>query len=196
MKLILASDNQHKLQEIQEILAHTGLEILSLNDYPDIPDPPETQDTFHGNAKQKATFVHSYTGGIVIADDSGLEVEALNGAPGIHSKRWTPEATAVANNVKLLRELKGETDRRAQFRCILAIYNGIETTFIDSTCTGEIAHQEKGTQGFGYDPLFLPDGFSGKSMAELSMEQKNQISHRGLAFRQLPGKLAERLNKN
>ena len=185
MRVVLASTNQHKLQEIKQILADSDIQIRSLKDFPEIPEPPETQPTFHGNAEQKAVFVHSYTQGIVIADDSGLEVEALDGAPGIHSKRYTPEETADANNTKLLAEMQNIKDRRARFRCVLAIYDGQDTHFVEGDCTGYIATTASGRKGFGYDPVFIPDGHNGKSMAELTIDQKNLISHRGKAFRQL-----------
>lgn len=190
MRIILASTNQHKIQEIRLLLADSPIQILSLHDYPNIPEPPETKETFHGNAEQKAIFVHKYTKGIVVADDSGLEVESLQGAPGVHSKRYTPEQTAEANNAKLLKELQGKRNRKAQFTCVLAIYDGHKTHYIEGVCSGSIAEQASGSAGFGYDPVFLPTDFPGRSMADLSAQEKNAISHRGHAFRQLPSVLA------
>jgi XTP/dITP diphosphohydrolase len=190
MRVVLASNNQHKIQEIKQILAGSSIHFQSLLDFPDIPEPPENKNTFHENAEQKAAFVYEYTKGTVIADDSGLEVFALNGAPGIHSKRYTPEQTASANNKKLLQELQPHQDRKARFRCVVAVFNGTSTRYVEGVCKGSIGKIESGKQGFGYDPIFLPDGYQGKSLAELTMAEKNEISHRGVAFRQLPKVLA------
>lgn len=184
MQIILASQNQHKIEEINAMVP-SGISIIGLDAFPEIPEPPETQDTFHGNAEQKARFVHDYTGGLVIADDSGLEVLALDNRPGVYSKRYSEEATAIANNKKLLGELQDKMDRRAQFRCVFAIFDGHQTRFVEGICKGKIATQTSGSKGFGYDPLFIPDAHPDRTMAELSMSQKNKISHRGLALQEL-----------
>ena len=159
--------------------------------WPDLPEPPETGDTFEANALQKARFVHAALGLPVLADDSGLEVDALEGAPGVHSKRWTPEATAASNNRRLLVELAGRPDRAGRFVCALAVVGPDGEAVHRGTCEGRILEQQRGAQGFGYDPLFAPDGAPGRSMAELSMAEKNIISHRGAALRQLPELLAQ-----
>lgn len=185
MQLIFASNNQHKIIEINKMLEGSGIAITGLHEFPDIPEPPETCDSFRGNAAQKARFVHQFTGGIVLADDSGLEVFALNRRPGIHSKRYSQEGTAEANNNKLLEELQNKIDRSAQFRCVIAIYDGSELQFVEGCCRGSIAKAPQGEKGFGYDPLFIPQEHPNRTMAELSLSEKNAISHRGLAFQTL-----------
>ena len=196
MRVILASTNQHKLEEIKLLLKDFNLNLLCLKDFPSIPEPPETKATFHGNAEQKALFVYEYTKGVVIADDSGIEVHALQGAPGVHSKRYSPEETAEANNQKLLKAMDQKEDRQARFRCVLAIHDGQKTRYIEGMCNGSIAKEKKGSKGFGYDPIFLPEGYDGKTMAELSTIEKNEISHRGKAFRQLPELLRKEFTSN
>ncbi len=189
MKLLLATDNRHKLEEITAILRDAGLDGLSLftlADFPGLPEAPETQDSFEGNALQKARFAFARTGLPSLADDSGLEVDALGMAPGVRSKRFTPEATAEANNRHLLARLAGQTDRRARFRCALALVApGVEGT-VSGSCDGHIGESASGVGGFGYDPLFWPADQPGRSMAQLSPAEKNAISHRGRAFQQLP----------
>ena len=189
MELLFATHNAHKVDEVRAILAGTGVTVRSLADAGFTDDPPETGDTFEANALQKARFVHERTGLPCIADDSGLEVDALAGAPGVWSRRFSPEATHAANNRLLLERLAGVTDRRARFRCVLALVGVGEDKVADGRCEGSIAIAARGDEGFGYDPLFLPDEAAGRSMAELSMDEKNAISHRGRAFRQLPALL-------
>lgn len=191
MKLLLASGNAHKAQEIRAILAGSGIELETLASWPDIPDPPETESTFEGNALMKARFVHERTGLVCVADDSGIEVDALNGRPGVHSKRYSPEGTAVANNALMLRQLAGHSNRTGRFRCVLALVSGPVELFAQGAVEGRILEALQGDGGFGYDPLFTPDEAPGRSMAELSMDEKNAISHRGRAFRQLPALLAD-----
>ena len=186
MDLVLASNNAHKREEVDRILAPLGITVRSLSEFPEIPDPPEEQDTFEGNALQKARFVADRTGLAVVADDSGLEVDALGGAPGVHSKRYTPEALAETNNAKLLQELDGVQDRSARFVCALALVVGGSEETARGTVEGSIGHALQGTGGFGYDPLFWPDETPGRSMAELEPADKDAISHRGRAFRHLP----------
>ena len=191
MKLVMATTNPHKLEEVRAILAHTRIDVSPLSDYPDIPEPPETGETFVANALQKASFVHALLGVPVIADDSGLEVDALHGAPGVHSKRFSPEQTHEANNALLLEKLRETTERTARFKCVLALVAESISATVQGTCEGRIAHRLSGHAGFGYDPLFLPDELPGRSMAEASMTEKNAISHRGRAFEQLPALLRE-----
>lgn len=187
MQVVFATNNAHKVTEVRAILAGSGFKVLTLAEAGLDIDPEENGTTFEANAAIKARAVHALCGGWVVADDSGIEVDALGGAPGVQSKRYSEQGTAQANNAKLLRELKGRSDRTARFRCVLAVVDpdGNEA-FADGRCEGTIAHELSGAQGFGYDPLFLPDDHPGRSMAELTMEEKNAISHRGRAFRELP----------
>ena len=206
MKLVLATNNSHKAEELQMMLNEEGfesVELFKLSDFPFISDPPETCETFTGNALQKARFVYQALREsqlsaadkiIVLADDSGLVVRSLNGAPGVRSKRYTPEATAAANNAKLLHSMSTFEDRAAHFVCALALVTqgsqGSEESWIEETvegrCHGHIAHEYRGEQGFGYDPIFVPQAFAPRHMAELTPQEKNAVSHRGDALRQLP----------
>ena len=188
--LLFATSNAHKVEEIKQFFAESPVNIVSLLDYPDIPEAPEPFETFEENAEAKATFIFQRTGVTVISDDSGLEVEALHGRPGVFSKRYSAEGTAEANNEKLLREMENQDNRSAQFVCVLAIHTGEETRFIRGVCKGSIADRLSGKGGFGYDPLFLPDEYPGRSMADLSMAEKNLISHRGRALEQLKQQLS------
>lgn len=187
MKLLLATRNAHKLTEIREILQGMDLEILSLDDVPGMPDElAEDGDTFEHNALQKARFVYEATGILCCADDSGIEVDALDGRPGVHSKRFSPAGTNEGNNQYLLELLGGRSDRSARYRCVLALVgDGIEAT-ADGRCEGTIGTSLIGDGGFGYDPLFWPVEAPGRTMAQLTMGEKNAISHRGRAFRHLP----------
>lgn len=186
MELLFATRNAHKVEEVRVLLQNTGVTVRSLADVGLDVDPPETGATFEDNALEKARFVHERTGLPCVADDSGLEVDALDGAPGIHSRRFSPDATDEANNRLLLERLQGVTDRRARFRCVLALVgSGFERT-AEGRCEGRIAEAPRGEHGFGYDPIFLPDEAPGRTMAELTMAEKNAISHRSRAFSQLP----------
>jgi len=191
-RLIFATSNAHKVEEIKAFFADTEFTVESLLDFPDIPEAPEPYDTFRQNAASKAHFVHPYTGGMVVADDSGLVVDALDGRPGVFSKRYSSEGTAESNNAKLLAEMSKHDRRSARFACIFAIFDGETTQYIEGLCEGSIAREASGDGGFGYDPLFLPSAFPGKSMAELTMTEKNTISHRGLALQQLKQWLLQR----
>ena len=189
MRLLLASTNAHKRTEVAAILAGGPVVLLDLADFPDVPEPPEDGDTFEANALQKARFVFAATGLPTLADDSGLAVDALHGAPGVRSKRFTPAATADANNAHLLALLGDRPDRSARFVCALALVCAAGEATLRGTCEGAIATAPRGAQGFGYDPLFLPAATPGRAMAELSMAEKNAISHRGAALAQLPALL-------
>ncbi len=186
MILVLASNNAHKVEEVGQILAPLGISVRPLRDFPDVPEPPEEQATFEGNALQKARFVFQRTGLPCVADDSGLCVDALGGAPGVHSKRFSPEAVAATNNALLLEKLQGVHDRQARFVCALALVTDAGEVAVRGTVEGTIGAALSGEGGFGYDPLFWPDETPGRSMAQLSAAEKNAISHRGRAFRQLP----------
>lgn len=187
MQLVFATNNAHKVDEVRAILAGTRFTVLTLAEAGIDVDPEETEATFEGNALLKARAIQALLpGSWVLADDSGLEVDALDGAPGVHSKRYSDEGTHAANNAKLLAALKGRDDRAARFRCVLAVLDpdgGAQ--LLDGRCEGRIAEELRGEHGFGYDPLFLPDAHPGRSMAQLTMDQKNAISHRGAAFGQL-----------
>ena len=192
MRLLLATRNAHKIHEFQQMLAGSDLEILSLDDATGLPDElPEDGETFEANALQKARFVFEATGLLCCADDYGIEVDALGGRPGVHSKRFSPEGTDPANNLHLLSLLGDRPDRQARYRCVLALVGpGIERT-VDGRCEGRIGHDERGTGGFGYDPLFWPDEAPGRTMAQLSASEKNAISHRGRALQALLPLLAD-----
>ncbi|MDF7825863.1 RdgB/HAM1 family non-canonical purine NTP pyrophosphatase [Pontiellaceae bacterium B12227] len=183
MKLVLATRNAHKLEEIQAIFDFQGLEVLSAFDFPDVPDVVEDKETLEGNAVKKAVEVAQATGCWALADDSGLEVAALDGAPGVYSARYAGDHCSYAdNNVKLLKELADKDDRSAQFRTVLALSDpqGKAQT-LEGACPGKIIEELRGTNGFGYDPLFIPEGHSG-TFAELDAAIKNKISHRARAL--------------
>lgn len=194
MKLLIATTNPHKVREIGEVLGPLGIEVCSLADVaPDLPEPVEDADTFEGNARIKAVAYSRALQMPCLADDSGLEVDALGGAPGVHSARYagvgdTREERDSANNAKLISELRklGDVDRSARFVCALCLVNAAGRVLFEArgTFSGVIADEARGENGFGYDPhLFLPD--VGKASAELSSEQKNARSHRGAATRAL-----------
>ena len=185
MKLIIATRNAHKLEEIQAIFDFQGLEVLSAFDFPEIPDVVEDADTFEGNAIKKAVEIARATGCWTLADDSGLEVNALGGEPGVYSARYAGEPCSYeANNEKLLRELSDKDNRSARFKTVIALSDpGGSTQTVAGECLGVIIEELRGTNGFGYDPLFVPDGFS-ETFAELDSEVKNRISHRARALRE------------
>lgn len=184
MELVFATHNKNKLKEIQALLP-TGIALLSLEDIGCTEDIPETSPTIEGNAVQKANYIRERYGCNVFADDTGLEVDALNGAPGVYSARFAGEAKNDRANVeKLLQKLQQIEDRKARFKTVIALkLNGSEETFT-GICEGSIGLQPTGNKGFGYDPVFIPEGFS-KSFAEMELRQKSDISHRGKAFKQL-----------
>lgn len=184
MKLVIATRNKHKLEEIRAIFNVPSLEIVSALDYPDVPDVVEDGTTFEANAMKKAVSLAKATGLWALADDSGLEVDALNGAPGIYSARYAGEPVSYpANNRKLLKELERVSNRRARFRCVIALSSPDgKVKTVDGRCEGVIACEERGGTGFGYDPLFIPDGFS-ITFAEMDAAAKNSISHRGRALK-------------
>ncbi|MBR5475927.1 MAG: non-canonical purine NTP diphosphatase [Bacteroidaceae bacterium] len=184
MKLVFATNNKHKLQEVRDILSDR-VEVLSLADINCHDDIPETADTLQGNAIMKAQYIYQKYGVDCFADDTGLEVEALNGAPGVYSARYAGDGhDSEANMNKLLQNLTGENNRRAQFRTVIAlIIKGEENTF-DGIVKGEITEEKRGDSGFGYDPIFVPEGFS-KSFAQMTNDEKNSISHRFRATEKL-----------
>ena len=187
MKLILASNNVSKLKEMRELLAGLDVEVVSQREAGCDFEVEETGETFEENAYLKAAAVTRATGCAAVADDSGLMVHALGGAPGIYSARFTGshEDTDEVRNLFLLEKLEGETDRRAKFvSCVCCTFPNGDRICTRGECRGSIAYAPKGENGFGYDPLFLTDDYPGLTTAELSPEEKNAISHRGKAFRQ------------
>ncbi|MCM1300620.1 MAG: RdgB/HAM1 family non-canonical purine NTP pyrophosphatase [Alistipes senegalensis] len=183
-KLLFATNNAHKLAEVQAVLG-PAFELTTPRDCGITEEIPETCDTLEGNASQKAHYLYDRTGLDCFADDTGLEVVALDGAPGVHSARYATDGhDFIKNNELLLRNLEGITDRRARFRTVIALLlDGQEYRF-EGIVEGRIIDQEIGCEGFGYDPLFIPDGFS-KTFAEMTADEKNAVSHRGRAVRQL-----------
>lgn len=183
MKLVLATQNTKKLEELQALLDLPVTDVMCALDIPGLPEIVEDGQTFHENAVKKAVTLARLTGCWALADDSGLEVEALNGAPGVYSARYAGEpVNYAANNQKLMKALHGESNRRARFRCVIALSSPQgETRCVEGTCAGVIIDSLKGQQGFGYDPLFQPDGFN-QTFAEMEATDKNRISHRGRAL--------------
>lgn len=184
MKLVIATNNKNKLQEIKALLSG-NIEILSLEEIGCFEEILETENTLEGNAKLKADYITEKYGYDCFADDTGLEVDTLNGDPGVYSARYAGENVTYADNVnKLLLELKGEINRKAQFKTVIALNINGNQYFFEGLCKGEILENKQGIEGFGYDPIFKPDGF-GKSFAQMSLEEKGRISHRGLAIKKL-----------
>ena len=183
MKIVFATNNVHKLEEVAAMLPE-GYELLSLKDIGCDVDIPETADTLQGNALQKACYVKEHYGLDCFADDTGLEVEALNGEPGVYSARYAgPGHDSKANMAKLLLKMQEKTNRRAQFRTVIALLLGNETYFFEGIIKGTLLEKPRGTAGFGYDPIFVPEGYN-ETFAEMGNE-KNEISHRAKAVKKL-----------
>ena len=184
--LVLATTNKGKLKEFKELLKDFPVEIRSLADFGPIPEVIEDGATFDDNAYKKALFTAKVLGLPAIADDSGLAVEALNGAPGVYSARYAGEKSSDAENTaKLLQDMEGVANRKAAFHCVIsiAVPSGPALTY-EGTCEGELLTAPRGEDGFGYDPIFFSPEL-GKTFAELSMEEKNQVSHRGRAMAEM-----------
>ena len=181
MKLCLATNNAHKVEELQALLGEK-FQLQTLNEIGCFDDIPETANTFNGNSRQKAMYVWERFQIDCIADDSGLEVDALNGEPGVFSARYAAgEHGNHAKNIeKLLENLKGIENRVAQFRSVITLLINGESHFFEGIIRGKITHERHGEKGFGYDPIFMPEGYD-RTFAEMTMEEKNPISHRGLA---------------
>ncbi len=194
MKAVIATKNRGKLKELQNLLADFDLQIVPLDQFDNIGEIEEDGVTFFDNAMKKARTVAERTGLMAIADDSGLEVEALNGRPGVFSARYAGEkASDQENYLKLLQEMKDVPDdkRDAQFRCVIVAYRPDgKWVSAEGICRGRITHAPKGNQGFGYDPIFIPEGDS-RTMAQLTQEEKNRISHRGKALLELREKIKQ-----
>lgn len=186
-ELVIATHNQGKLAEFKELMKDLPVEVKSLADFEKFVEPEETGKTFAANAKLKALYYAQKTGLTCIADDSGLEVQALDGAPGVRSARYAGEkATDEENNNLLLHNMKFQVKRTCRFRCALAVVqpDGKILYETDGTCDGMLLHEPLGTEGFGYDPLFWSTELH-KGMGEATMQEKNKISHRGKAIRKL-----------
>jgi XTP/dITP diphosphohydrolase len=184
MKIVFATNNAHKLSEVKAVLGD-GYELVTLKEVGITEDIPETGDTLDENASLKARYVYERTGLDCFADDTGLEVEALGGAPGVRSARYATDGhDFAANNRKLLKELDGVTNREARFRTVISLIASGEEIQVEGVVNGVIALSESGSEGFGYDPLFIPEGKS-VTFAEMSADEKNSISHRGRAVAEL-----------
>jgi len=196
MRLLIATHNAHKLDEILAMVARPGLTLLSMRDFPALPEVVEDGETFDANARKKAVELAQATGLWALGDDSGLEVDALGGAPGVYSARYAGEpANHAANNAKLLAALAGRQDRRARFRCVIALAEPSgRCRTVEGRCEGTIAHAARGTHGFGYDPIFIPEGHV-RTFGELDAAVKNRISHRGAALQQAAAAWAELLGQ-
>ncbi|MDC6389521.1 non-canonical purine NTP diphosphatase [Maribacter sp. PR1] len=184
MKLVFATQNQNKLREIKKLLP-PNIDLVSLNEIGCTESIPETAETLQGNAKLKSDYVYQKYKLPCFADDSGLVVDSLNGEPGVYSARYAgKENDAQANMDKLLKSLETKKDRSASFKTVIALNLNGETQFFKGSVQGKITHTKKGIQGFGYDPIFLPNGYT-ETFAELPIETKNEIGHRGKAFSKL-----------
>jgi XTP/dITP diphosphohydrolase len=181
-KIVLASRNPHKTEEMRSLLVPLGIELLSALDFPQLQDVDEDQATLEGNALKKARYVFSQTGIPALSDDTGLEVDALGGAPGVYSARYAGESATYQDNVlKLLAALEGNSQRSARFRTVVALVTNLGEHTFEGFVEGEIMTEQRGEGGFGYDPVFLPVGYS-QTFAELDSTIKNSISHRGRAI--------------
>ncbi len=194
MKLVFATHNSHKLSEVQRMLP-PGLTLLTLDEIGCHQEIPETADTIEGNAIQKARYVKERYGYDTFADDTGLEVRALDNAPGVYSARYAGEAKDNEANINLLLEnLQQQSDRAAQFKTIFALCLGTELYTFEGIVRGEITHERHGAGGFGYDAVFLPEGYK-DTFAQMTQEQKNRISHRGRALQKLSAFFEQRNEK-
>jgi XTP/dITP diphosphohydrolase len=190
MKLVFATNNAHKLKEVRSALQE--IEILSLAEADFEGEIPEDHDTLEANSHQKASYILEHTGFDCFADDTGLEVDALNGAPGVYSARYAGENCTFLDNVnKLLREMQGKENRAARFRTVVTLLLDGELYQFEGVCEGQITREPAGAGGFGYDPIFKPAGYD-VTFAELDLAEKNRISHRGLAVQKLVEFLRER----
>lgn len=189
-RLIFATNNKHKLQEVRQML-QGHIEVLGLEEVGLAGDIPETADTLQGNALQKAQWVWERTGEDCFADDTGLEVDALNGAPGVYSARYAGEHCSFDDNInKLLDAMEGCCNRKADFRTVVCLIEQGDPHYFEGRVDGSILTERYGKEGFGYDPIFMPDRFA-VSFAEMPLDVKNQISHRGRAIKKLVDYLIE-----
>ena len=189
MTICFATNNQHKVDEVQAALPG-DIQLITLEEAGISEELPETQDTLEGNARQKATFVFAKYSLPCFADDTGLEVDALNGAPGVYSARYAGPARQAADNMRLrLQNMEGQSNRAAQFRTVIWLIHPAGEWAFEGVVRGHLIREPRGLGGFGYDPIFVPEGFS-KTLAEMTMKEKNGISHRGIATRKLADFLA------
>lgn len=179
IELVFATNNAHKLEEVQAIVGEK-IRIKSLRDIDCHDDIPETGDTFQENARQKTDYLVQKYGVNCFGDDSGLEVDALHGEPGVYSARYSGTRDMEKNIDLLLEKLGDSEDRKARFRTVISLYLDGKQYFFEGAIEGKIIHERKGEKGFGYDPVFIPDGYD-KTFAEMSAEEKNSISHRAIA---------------
>lgn len=183
LEIVLATRNLGKIAEMQALLGTLPVVLHSVSEFPDAPEVEEDAPTLEGNARKKAEALHVHTGLPALADDTGLEVAALDGRPGVHSARFAgPTADDAANRTHLIRQLRGQSNRAAQFRTVIAFAQANEVLYFEGTCQGTILSEGRGTAGFGYDPLFVPQRET-RTFAEMSKAEKNRISHRGHALR-------------
>lgn len=190
-ELIFATNNEHKLHEIRQLLASKApgllntINIKSLDDIGFVEELPETSDTLEGNALEKALYLHQKSNYSCFADDTGLEIDALGGAPGVYSARYAGNNITFEDNIrKVLKELRGVTNRKARFRTVISLILDDKQLLFEGVVYGKILTEKRGLKGFGYDPVFKPDS-SERSFAEMELDEKNRISHRGLAFEKL-----------
>ncbi|ALO15640.1 Non-canonical purine NTP pyrophosphatase [Salinivirga cyanobacteriivorans] len=194
MEVIFATHNKHKSKEIKKLASDVVL-IRNLNDIGYETEIPETGTTLKANALEKCQFVKRSLSSPVFADDTGFEVDALNGAPGVYSARYAGEPKSdKANLQKLLREIQGKADRRARFKTVICFLKDDEPLFFEGVVEGKVIDTPKGAEGFGYDPVFIPDGYK-QTFAEMDLELKNKISHRGKAFEKFVKYLYENYSK-
>jgi XTP/dITP diphosphohydrolase len=184
MRIIFASNNEHKIKEIRSLLGNS-FSLWSLSDLNIKEDIPENEPLIEGNALSKARYIYKATGMNVFADDTGLEIEALNGLPGVHSARFAGDTRDSNENIiKVLNMLEGAKNRKARFRTVIALIFEKNEYLFEGIVTGTIINEKRGNKGFGYDPVFIPDG-KAKTFAEMDLDEKNKISHRARAFEKL-----------
>jgi XTP/dITP diphosphohydrolase len=196
LELVLATRNKKKVEEMERLLEGMPVRLYSLDDFPECPEVIEDEETFRGNAIKKAIAVSTFTGKAAVSDDSGLEVYALNGAPGVYSARYAGEDADDRRNLeKLLLEMKGVKDRRARFACFIALaFPDGKVEVFDGYVEGTIGERPRGEKGFGYDPLFYPEGHD-RTFAEMEPEEKDNLSHRGKALKKLRDFISDRVYK-
>lgn len=196
-RLVLATHNRDKIREIHDVLVHLPIAILSLDNFPNMPEVEEDGETLEDNATKKAVALQNYTGMPALADDTGLFVDALDGRPGVRSSRYAGEDASYQDNVrKLLTEMQQipPENRQARFRTVMAFADGNDVKLVEGVCEGHIALAPSGDSGFGYDPVFVVEG-GNRTLAEMTLAEKNTISHRGQALRAAK-KILERVFKN
>jgi XTP/dITP diphosphohydrolase len=184
MELVFASNNEHKIKEIRSILGNS-FTLLSLSDLNITEDIPENEQTLEGNALSKVRYIHNSTGVNVFADDTGLEIDALDGLPGVHSARFAGEKKDSSANIEKVLKMLGTTkNRKARFRTVIALILEKNEYLFEGVVSGNIISKKRGAEGFGYDPVFIPDG-KNQTFAEMDLSEKNKISHRARAFEKL-----------